>query len=102
MKAYPLTAADRARLERDYTCHAPDPEQPSRMQMIRDKCAELAEMILSHTPRTREQSLALTHVEQASMFANAAITRGESVYEQRLRQAHKEDAQRPTRPASNA
>jgi len=99
MKAYPLTHQDRARLQRDYTYHQPDPEQPSRMEMIRDKCGELAEMVLSHTPRSREQSLALTHVELVSMYANAAISRGESPYELRMREAAKKDLGNAARPA---
>jgi hypothetical protein len=34
-------------------------------------------MILDLTPESREQSLAITHLEQATMWANAAIARRE-------------------------
>lgn len=38
---------------------------------------ELAYMICQNTPTSREQSLALTNLEQAIFWANAAIARNE-------------------------
>lgn len=66
-----------ARLENDYIYHAPKDGQPERYQAIREKTKELALLIVQLTPPSREQSLALTHVEEASMLANAAIARNE-------------------------
>jgi hypothetical protein len=44
---------------------------------LRDATKNLAHLIINLTPSSREQSLALTHLEEAVMFANAAIARNE-------------------------
>lgn len=67
----------RARIERDFTYHAPKAGQPERYTMLREKAKELALLIVDATPQSREQSLALTHLEQAAFYANAAIARNE-------------------------
>lgn len=65
------------RIERDFTYHAPKPGQQERYQALREKAKELALLIVELTPTSREQSLALTQLEYASMMANAAIARNE-------------------------
>jgi hypothetical protein len=65
------------RIERDFTYHAPKPGQQERYVALRDKAKELALLIVNLTPPSREQSLALTYLEQASMMSNAAIARNE-------------------------
>jgi len=40
--------------------------------------AFVAESILGQTPPSREQSLALTHLEEAAMWANKAISHNET------------------------
>jgi hypothetical protein len=67
----------KARIERDFTYHAPKPGQQERYQALREKAKELALLIVELTPASREQSLALTQLEYASMMANAAIARNE-------------------------
>lgn len=42
---------------------------------IREHFKNLALTVLDQTPPSREQSLALTHLEQALFWANAAIAR---------------------------
>lgn len=74
---YGVSAQMRARLDNDFTYHAPFGNQQARYIAIRDKAKELAELIVRATPAGREQSIALTHVEEASMWANAAIARNE-------------------------
>jgi hypothetical protein len=64
-------------LDNRFTYHAPKPGQPERYQMIRDQAKILANDISTLTPASREQSLALTNLEQAVMWANAAIARNE-------------------------
>ena len=66
-----------ARIERDFTYHAPLPGQPERYTQIREKAKELALLIVDVTPQSREQSLALTNLEQTVMWANASIARNE-------------------------
>ena len=48
-----------------------------RYNEIRGLAAAFAVVLSQLTPATREQALALTHLEQAVMYANAAIARGE-------------------------
>jgi hypothetical protein len=67
----------KARVENDFTYHAPLPGQPERYTQLREKAKELALLIVDLTPSSREQSVALTLLEQASMMANAAIARNE-------------------------
>lgn len=42
---------------------------------VRIKCQELAEFIANEIPVGREQSLALTKIEEAMFWANAGIAR---------------------------
>lgn len=65
------------RLANDYVYHAPKPDQIDRYQTLRDKGHELATLICENTPPSREQSVALTLLEQVIMEANAAIARNE-------------------------
>lgn len=64
-------------LDSNYKYHPPKEGQPERYQALRDKAKELAELIVKLTPPSREQSVALTNLETASMWANAAIARNE-------------------------
>lgn len=65
------------RIENDFTYHPPKDEQIARYKAMRDKALEFAYFIVASTPQSREQSLALTHLEECIMFANAAIARNE-------------------------
>lgn len=60
-------------LDRIFTYHAPTASQPARYEAIRAKAKELAALIQDTTPASREQSTALTNVQAAVMWANAAI-----------------------------
>lgn len=64
-------------LEKRFTYHAPKPGQPERYTLLRDKAKEFAQLIYGNTPTSREQSLALTKLEESVMWANAAIARNE-------------------------
>lgn len=68
-----------AEIERRFTYHPPQPEknQPERYALIRARAKSLAELIVAETPESREQSMAVTHLEEAVMWANAAIARNE-------------------------
>lgn len=67
----------RERIENDFTYHAPKPGQAERYVKLREKAKELALLIVDEVPASREQSLALTNLEQAVFFANAGIARNE-------------------------
>ena len=68
---------NRLRIEHDFTYHAPTGDQVERYQQLRDKAKEYAYLIIDLSPTSREQSLALTHLETATFFVNAAIARNE-------------------------
>ena len=72
-----LTPEQEARLEKDFTYHPPKGDQVDRYNAIRANAEIVAALILTSTPASREQSLALTNLEQAVMWANAAIARNE-------------------------
>jgi hypothetical protein len=65
-----LTHADLARL---FTHHPPTDAQATRYALLRAKGRELAALVLDATPECAEQTLAVRHVQQAIMWANAAI-----------------------------
>lgn len=46
-----------------------------KMEMIRERAVELAAAITLLSPPSREQSLALTNLEQTVFWANAGISR---------------------------
>jgi len=64
-------------LERRFNYHTPVHDQPERYVRIREIAKQLAYTIRDLTPPSREQSLALTELEQAVFWANASIARRE-------------------------
>lgn len=65
------------RLQNDFTYHAPFGDQAVRYGELRDAGKRLAEAVVIRTPVCREQSLALTKIEEAIFWANAAVSRHE-------------------------
>jgi hypothetical protein len=65
----------RKRIENDFNYHRPPAEIAPYFVMIREKAKELAHLIVDLTPSEREQSTALTRLEEAVMHANAGIAR---------------------------
>ena len=65
------------RIESDFTYHAPKEGQAERYEALRSQAKDLAIAIADGTPSSREQSLALTSLEEAVFWANAAIARNE-------------------------
>jgi hypothetical protein len=74
---YPLDEKMRQRLENDYSYHAPKGDQTARYVEIREAAKHLAFTIVKNSPSSREQSVALTLLDQLVMMANAAIARNE-------------------------
>ena len=64
-------------LENTFTYHPPKDDQGDRYVALRGSAKNLAYEIVSFTPPSREQSLAITHLEEAIFYANAAIARNE-------------------------
>lgn len=68
----PLSPED---LANRFTYHPPAPGQPEVYQEIRDSVHEVAQLMVEACPSSRELSLAITHLEEAVFWANAAIAR---------------------------
>lgn len=64
-------------IENNFTYHAVKPGQQEKYVAIREKAKELAYLIAELTPTSREQSVAMTNLETAVFWANAAIARNE-------------------------
>ena len=62
-------------IEKVFTYHAPKPGQPEQYQKLREKAKELAYLINELCPSSRERSTAMTQLETAVFWANAAIAR---------------------------
>jgi hypothetical protein len=77
MSKYVRTDAQCQRINNNFVYHAPKDGQQERYVSLRDKARELAIHIEENTPPSREQSLAVTNLEDAIFWANAAIARNE-------------------------
>lgn len=75
--AHQPTADEYSDLINRFTYHQPKEGQPLRYEVLRAEAHDLAQTILAEAPPSRERSLALTKLEEAVMWANAAIARNE-------------------------
>lgn len=67
-----------ARIENDFTYHAPKPGQPELYDLIRRQAKDLAYTLKESCPDSREKSLAMTKLEECVMWGNASIARYEA------------------------
>ena len=65
-------------LDNRFTYNPPQEGQPERYVLLRENAKQLAELIVQNTPTSREQSLALTKLEEVVFWANASIARNEN------------------------
>lgn len=72
----PLTPDE---LDRRFAVHAVTIEQKDRMGTIRDVARHVAAIVVRDAPECREQSLAITALEEAVFWANAAVSRPEHI-----------------------
>lgn len=72
-----LSEEEQARLNNNFRYHPPSDDQVGRMRVMRDRAGNLASLIARACPMSREASLAQTKLEEAVMWANAAIARNE-------------------------
>jgi hypothetical protein len=77
MDKYSFTEADAQDLDKRFSYHPPKGDQKERYERLRHGARLLAQGIICEAPKSREQSLALTKLEEAIMWANAAIARNE-------------------------
>mgnify|MGYP003459814368 FL=1 len=64
-------------IENNFSYHATKDGQPEKYNQLRDKAKELAYLISEVCPNSRERALAMTKLEECSMWANASIAREE-------------------------
>lgn len=64
-------------IENNFKYHAPTEGQPEKYERIRAEAKSLALSIAELAPGSRERALAITKLEEAVMWANAAIARNE-------------------------
>ena len=62
-------------IENNFTYHPPTPEQVEIYSLIRAQAKDLAIVIATSAPDSREKSLALTKLEEAVFWTNASIAR---------------------------
>ncbi len=62
-------------LKKRFTYHKPEPGMEFTYERLRDLAHEFAQAIVQVVPESREQSLALTKLEETVMWANAGIAR---------------------------
>jgi hypothetical protein len=62
-------------IENRFNYHAPSGDSVVRHEMIRSDCRALAHRLNADLPASREKALALTKLEEAMFWANAAIAR---------------------------
>ncbi len=60
-------------IESAFVYHAPKGDQTARYEQIRSMAKHVAFNLIQHCPDSRERSLALTHLQECIMWANAAI-----------------------------
>ena len=68
-------------LRRSLTNHSPDQEQVNRIELVRDLAYGFGVVVIENTPQSRAQSIALTKLEEAVMWAVKAIVLEEKVEE---------------------
>lgn len=64
-------------IEDAFSYHPPKGDQSERYEKLRKEGKDLTISIIAACPDSRERSLALTKIQEAIMWANAAIARNE-------------------------
>ncbi len=71
--AYKPSDTQLDRITRSFTYHPPKADQIERYRQVRLAAEAAASLWVLHCPDSRELALAMTHLQQAVMWANAAI-----------------------------
>lgn len=74
---YTPSDGERDRITNAFVYHDPKDDQLERYNALRAEAHTLASHIVESCPPSRERSVALTHLETAIFWANAAIARNE-------------------------
>lgn len=60
-------------IEDRFTYHQPKNNQPTRYETLREAAKELALVVDTLCPDSREKSTAMTKIQEVNMWANASI-----------------------------
>ncbi|MCK5479645.1 MAG: hypothetical protein KAJ06_00810 [Gammaproteobacteria bacterium] len=71
-----MTAEEMLDLSRRFTYLEPDETRTIIHEALRMRAHSMAYSIVTNAPPCRERSLAITKIEEALMWANAALARG--------------------------
>ncbi len=63
------------RIKHNFSYHAPSPDKSDTHEILRENGYKLSLLIQEYCPEGREKSLAITKIEEAIMWANAAVAR---------------------------
>jgi hypothetical protein len=74
---YPVSEYNRVELGMRFKHHAPHGDQSERYEACRARALAFALWIERNMPHSREKALAVTKIEEAMFWANAAIARRE-------------------------
>lgn len=66
---------EKADIENRFNYHAPDDEKRQRHEVVREELKTVALIVNDLCPEGREKSTAITKLEEAMYWANAAIAR---------------------------
>lgn len=70
------------KVQHNFRSHAPKNAEVSHaLDVLTISFTELAEHLAMSLPEGREKSLAITNLEQASMWSKAAVARNQDIYE---------------------
>lgn len=72
-----MTNKEQETLDNNFTYHSPKEGQTEKYQTIRNKAKGLATLLIDLCPESRERAIAMTNLETAVFWANAAIARNE-------------------------
>ena len=72
---YIISKTNNKKIEDNFSYHKPNNEQISKYSNIRDCAKKLAYEIEKTVPAGREKALAMTKLEECSMWSNAGIAR---------------------------
>lgn len=72
-----LTDQEIQSLKNKFTYHPPKGDQQNRYILLRDTAYNLSVLICQNSEPSREQSLAITKLEECIMWTNAGIARNE-------------------------
>lgn len=70
---YGITDEEMADLDNWFTYHPPTPEQVPVFEALRDAGHEFAEKIMALVPASPDRTVAIRHVREAVMNANASL-----------------------------